>query len=149
PGVFLRPAQRPLAAMRRTAPCNGRMARPVGKYFPANGTPPWSARQAGNDDCCAYWRRRNEVVIGHRVAARSMVDAAHRSFVRRHPVWTGLVLFLTLALIALVVLLANLHWLRGPFQRAVSANLHREVTIGDVRLVRLSTRLTIQLNEVV
>ncbi len=61
-------------------------------------------------------------------------DAGRRSFVRRHPVWTGAVAVLTLLVIAVAVLLTNLAWLRGTVQRVASANLHRDVAIGTLRL---------------
>lgn len=67
---------------------------------------------------------------------------------RRHPVWTGLIVVFAALLSALALLLANLQWLRGPLQRAVSAQLQREFSIGAMQL-RWAGQPVLELHDVV
>jgi len=77
-----------------------------------------------------------------------MADVVRMGLVRRHPVWTGVILVLILLLIAVTLLLSNLQWLRDPLQRTVSASLHREFSVGDVHL-RWNWQPILELNDVV
>jgi AsmA protein len=64
-----------------------------------------------------------------------MVGSASRAgSLRRHPAWTATIVVLMALLIALVVVLSNVHWLRDPLERTVSANLKRDFTIGSMHL---------------
>jgi AsmA protein len=60
--------------------------------------------------------------------------SAATGFVRRHPAWTAAGFLVIVLLVGSVVLLSNLHWLRGPLERAASARLDRAVAIGDLQL---------------
>src|SRR5262249_17424813 len=62
-----------------------------------------------------------------------MADTATSSFARRHFVLTGLVVLLGVLLIAAGVVLPNPQWVRAPLERFVSAQLHRELKLGDLR----------------
>lgn len=79
---------------------------------------------------------------------RGMADTTHPSLVRRHPVWTGVLAGVMVLAIALLVLLANPAWLRGPLERFVAAQLHRELGIGELHL-RWNGQPTLVLNDVV
>src|SRR5262252_7184581 len=63
-----------------------------------------------------------------------MAIASGHGFVRRHPVWVALVIILAGLLLALALVIANPQWLRGTLERAVSASLHRQVTIGELHM---------------
>ena len=63
-----------------------------------------------------------------------MATAGFPGWVRRHPVWTGWIVVLAVLLSAVVLLLLNVQWLRGPLQRAVSAQVQREFSIGAMQL---------------
>ena len=76
-----------------------------------------------------------------------MAAKTHFGFARRHPVWTGLGLTLLVLLIALALLLFNLHWVRGPLERVVSSQLEREFRVGHIDL-RWGGQPTLRLDDV-
>jgi uncharacterized protein involved in outer membrane biogenesis len=61
-------------------------------------------------------------------------SASRNGFIRRHPAWTAAIAVLLVLLTALVVLLANVQWLRGPLERTVSASLKRDFTVESLHL---------------
>jgi uncharacterized protein involved in outer membrane biogenesis len=76
-----------------------------------------------------------------------MAAKTHFGFARRHPVWTGLGLALLVLLVALALLLSNLHWVRGPLERVVSSQLEREFRVGHIDL-RWGGQPTLRLDDV-
>jgi uncharacterized protein involved in outer membrane biogenesis len=85
-----------------------------------------------------------------RIAVPSPPPAAAVSpgWFRRHPVWTGLMVIFAALLFVMVRLLSNLQWLCGPLQRAVSAQVQREVRIGAMQL-RWAGQPVLELRDVV
>jgi uncharacterized protein involved in outer membrane biogenesis len=63
-----------------------------------------------------------------------MAVASWHGFIRRHRAWMALVIILAGLMLALTLVVANPQWLRATLQRAVSASLHRQVTIGEMHL---------------
>ena len=63
-----------------------------------------------------------------------MPHAFQGTFVRRHPLWTTFALFCALLVLGLALVILNPQWLRGSLQRVLSANFHRDLTIGEVHL---------------
>ncbi|HET7524604.1 MAG TPA: AsmA family protein, partial [Burkholderiaceae bacterium] len=61
-------------------------------------------------------------------------SASRTSYARRHPAWVVTIVVLMALLAGFVVLASNVQWLRGPFERTVSASLKREFTTRAMRL---------------
>ena len=61
-------------------------------------------------------------------------SASRRGLLRRHPAWIATLAVLVALLAALVVVLANVQWLRGPLERTVSASLKRDFTVTSLHL---------------
>lgn len=77
-----------------------------------------------------------------------MTVPAPTGLLRRHPLWTATLFAVVVLLVALVLVLSNVHWLRQPLQRVIASSLNREFTIGDMRLA-WSGQPTLVLNNVV
>src|SRR5262249_58794938 len=102
----------------------------------------WNAEPACRPGLCQSCRSVASYFI-----AEAMPDARRSNFVRRHPALSGVALLIALLLIGIAILLSNAQWLRVPLQRTLSSNLHRDLTMRDLRL-RWGRQLTLVMDDV-